>query len=865
MSDDRHRRVRALFDLVVDLDAAARARVLDDECGGDAELRRELDDLLSREQRTKDLRVPPVAERLQPAESESLIGPYRIVGRLGEGGFGVVHVAEQSAPLRRRVALKILKAGMDTKSVLARFDAERQTLALLDHPNIAKVFDAGETERGRPYFVMELVEGEPITAYADRRALSVPERLDLFIAVTQAVQHAHQKGIIHRDLKPSNVLVGEVDGKPVPKVIDFGIAKATRHALTEATLVTEAGQFMGTPEYMSPEQAGLADLDIDTRADIYSLGVMLYELLTGALPFDAELRRGGIARMQAAIRDAEPPRPSTRVTARGVAGAEAARQRRTDPPRLARALRRDLDWIVLKAMEKDRARRYDSASTLALEIRRFLDNEPVLAGPPSARYRLGKFARRHRVPLAVAAVVLASILSALFESNRQRVAAERARDEAEVARQDAERARGESEAVTGFLSNMLGAAAPREKGKDVTVMEILEEGAATIGERFADKPLIRARLMQTMGGVYYGLGRFDEARPFMAEAVAIREKELGPDHPDLAYSLNAYGILHMETGDLAAARPLYERALAMWEKTQGAEAPNVAQALNNLANVYWATGDYAGARPLMERALAIREKVRGPDHPSVAQTLNNLGALLDTMGDREAARSHYERALAIREKALGPEHPDVAQTLQNLAITIGAAGDPAGAIPFFERALAIQEKTLGPDHREVAMTLGDLGRAIFETGDGARARPYLERALAIQRGNSAQEPTELAASLINLGAVVAREGDTARARKLLDEAIAINRKALGPDHPEVATALAGLAAVEVIERRSEKAKALLEEAIRIGEKAFGANHPDNEARLRQLADVMRGLGDLASADALDARASACRTSSGSRR
>ncbi len=442
------------------------------------------------------------------------IGNYRLREKLGEGGMGVVHLADQEHPVKRRVALKILKAGMDTKAVLARFDAERQALAMMDHPNIAKVFDAGETERGLPYFVMELVKGEPITTYCDRHNLSLRDRLALFIPVCHAVQHAHHKGIIHRDLKPSNVLVMISDDKPVPKVIDFGIAKATAAALTEKTLFTEQGQLIGTPEYMSPEQAEMGGLDVDTRTDVYSLGVVLYELLTGALPFDAEtLRRAGVAGIQEIIRQEEPKKPSTKVSTLGEKSTAAARVRRTDTARLSRALRGDLDWIVLRAMEKDRTRRYETANGLAMDVARYLRDEPVLAGPPSAAYRMRKFAKRHRVALAFAAVVVASISYAAIESNRQRVAAQKARDE--------------SEAVTDFLAKMLGAVDPGKKGRDVTVREILDEAAKSIEKKFEAQPLVRARLMSTMGGVYRNLGRYAEARPLLEGSLAIREGAAG--------------------------------------------------------------------------------------------------------------------------------------------------------------------------------------------------------------------------------------------------------------------------------------------------------------------------------------------------
>lgn len=361
------------------------------------------------------------ATREQPGV---MIGPYKILQEIGEGGFGFVYMAQQSAPIKRKVALKIVKPGMDTRQVIGRFEAERQALAMMDHPNIAKVLDAGATPAGRPYFVMELVKGVPITEYCDTASLTTEERLELFQAVCHAVLHAHQKGIIHRDIKPSNVLVTLHDGAPVPKVIDFGIAKATGQDLTDKTVFTEYRHFIGTPEYMSPEQASMSGLDVDTRSDIYSLGVLLYELLTGTMPFDStKLRSAGYAEIQRIIKEEEPPKPSTRVgrtagkanpsSPGAVPAAEIARHRRTDVNSLRRALSGDLDWIVMKAMEKDRQRRYATCGALAEDIRRYLANEPILARPPSAAYRLRKFTRRNRGLIAGAGVLTAALFLAM--------------------------------------------------------------------------------------------------------------------------------------------------------------------------------------------------------------------------------------------------------------------------------------------------------------------------------------------------------------------------------------------------------------------------------------------------------------------
>ena len=376
----------------------------------------------------------PVTER--PGDT---IGPYKLLQQIGEGGMGVVYMAEQNEPVRRKVALKIIKPGMDSKQVIARFEAEQQALALMDHPNIAKVLDAGTTDSGRPYFVMELVKGQPITEYCDQHRLTPRERLELFVPVCQAIQHAHQKGIIHRDIKPSNILVAEYDEQAVPKVIDFGVAKAINQPLTEKTMFTAFGQIVGTLEYMSPEQAKVNQLDIDTRTDVYSLGVLLYELLTGTTPFDKQrLRAAAWDEMLRIIREEEPPKPSTRLSDSQQSVPSISADRHTEPAKLTKLVRGELDWIVMKALEKDRARRYDTASALAADIGHYLQDEPVVACPPSAAYRFRKFARRNKVALAVAGLILLFLIllgSGIGWTIRDREAREQAIARERTARQ----------------------------------------------------------------------------------------------------------------------------------------------------------------------------------------------------------------------------------------------------------------------------------------------------------------------------------------------------------------------------------------------------------------------------------------------
>jgi serine/threonine protein kinase/Tfp pilus assembly protein PilF len=698
-----------------------------------------------------------------PAPNDE-IGPYRLRERVGVGGMGEVWSADQQKPFRRRVALKIVKAGMDSSEVVARFEAERQALALMDHPCIAKVYDAGTTPLGRPFFAMEFVRGIPITEYCDKHKLSTRKRLELFIRLCDGVQHAHQKAVIHRDLKPTNVLVTEVDDEAIPKIIDFGVAKATSQPLTERTMFTHLGQMIGTPEYMSPEQADMSSEDIDTRTDIYSLGVILYELLAGELPFGAdELRAAGFDGIRKKIREEDPLTPSRRVTALGDSHDAA---RRTDAKALSKQLRGDVDWIIMKAIDKDRSRRYASASDLAADIHRHLRHEPVLASPPSVAYRTKKFVVRHRGAVVAASIVLAALILGIAGTT---IGLFRAKNAERVAREEAEAA----SQVSQFLEGLFAVSDPGEaRGNSITAREILDQGAERITRELEGQPIVEARLLVTMGRVYRRLGLYTEARTLLESALDLRREQLGAESLEVADAELELAWLLAAVGDSDAALELYEHALAVQQSTLGNETAEVAKTMSSIADVHKRARRYDEARELHLRALAIREKVLGPDHAEVSNSLNLLGNMYISMDDQESAIPLYKRALKIREKTLGKDHPRVATVLGNLGNAYWHMGEHEIAAEYNQRALAIQEKVLGPDHPDLAYALTNTANVLAAKGDYTAAQQVHKRALAIRRDHLRPDHPDLADTLYNLACVSALQGNREEAYLFLKEAVA---------------------------------------------------------------------------------------------
>ena len=693
------------------------------------------------------------------------IGHYSLVQQIGEGGYGVVFLAEQEEPVKRRVALKVIRPGMDSKQVLARFDAERQALALMDHPNIARVFDAGATDKGRPFFVMELVQGIKITDYCDSHNLSTQERLDLFVQICHAIQHAHQKGVIHRDIKPSNILVAMHDGVPVPKVIDFGVAKATEQRLTDKTIYTALEQMIGTPAYMSPEQAEKTGLDIDTRSDIYGLGVLLYELLTGKTPFDAkELLAKGIEEMRRTIREEEPRRPSTRLTTLGEGElTTTARCRQTDAPTLLNLVRGDLDWIVMKCLEKDRIRRYDTANGLASDVERHMDNEPVLARPPSKVYRFQKLVQRNQLACAAVAGIVCALLLGVVASVWQAVRATRAET---LAKQRL----AESEAISKFLTEVFQSPEPERNGRTITVAETLSAAARKLETDLASQPARRAKLQATLGWTCHTLGLYPEAialeekvRDYYlavagpenpdtlgamhrlassydlagrhGEALKLEEQVLplyrkvsGPEHPDTLWAMMALSAFYEEAGRIDEAMKLQEELVALSRKVNGAEHPQTLYALAGLADSYQADGRWDVALKLREELLALSRKVSGAEHPQTLALMSALAASCDDAGRLAEALKLREQVLALRRKVSGPEHLDTLNALNGLAWTLATSAAPE--LRNGTNAVALAEEAVAKTSRTNASFLDSLAAAYAETHQFAKAVHTQNEALA---------------------------------------------------------------------------------------------------------------------------------------
>lgn len=808
---------------------------------------------------------------------------YTLVEKLGEGGMGEVWVARQSEPVRRQVALKVIRAGMDSQAVLARFEAERQALALMDHPGIAKVLDGGSmsdmpgwpaAQHGRPFFVMELVDGQSLTDYCDQGKLPLRERLEIFVQVCRAVQHAHQKGVLHRDLKPSNVLVTELDGKPVAKVIDFGLAKALggTESLTTRDQHTVIGTVIGTPLYMSPEQLGVNDLDVDTRSDIYSLGVLLYELLTGATPLERQrMTTMPMYELIRQLREVEPTRPSARLGEYPPEQrARLAALRSADPVRLPRQLRGELDWIAAKALEKDRERRYETANALARDVERYLADEPVRARPPSVGYRLLKFGRRNWPLLAAAALLFLALSAGIigtglgllrahhaeaFAKEQARLAGEQ-RDRAtdamlaeqkalaaeRKANQEAKRRAEEAEAVAGFLVDVFRKPHPAADGRDLKVADLLRQAREGLGEGFQGDPAIRAALLAALGQTFTGLGMTREAEDAVGAALKLREEVLGPDHPETLASRNSLAQIHLALGRLSEAAALHEETLRRRTEVLGDQHADTLASRGNLASVYLAQGRAADALRLHTETLALRQAILGTDHEDTLAAQSNVATALLALGKYGQASQLLSECSARFDEKFGPDHPHALLARGNLADALLKMGRGAEAVRLHKEVLALRESKLGEDHPDTLVSRNNLATALAAVGQAAEAVTLHEtNGKLAEKKYGSSHPITLGCRG-NLAEGYLQMGRADLAAQLHGEVLRARLAQLGPLHPETLVSRNNLAAAQLARGRHEEARALHEENLKLREKALGLDHPDTLSSRNNLAAVHAAAG-----------------------
>ena len=864
MTDSTWKRTWEVFYAAIELPRGERESFVESAANGDASLRAEVLELLANHDATSFvLDHSPAHPKVSPVVAQSSlegqrIGAYTIRARVGFGGMGVVYDAHQEDPVQRRVALKVIHPGAHPDAA-ARFGMERQALARMSHPHIASVFDAGVIADGRPFIAMEFVEGVPLTEYCAKNHLDLSERLQLFVLVCQAIQHAHQKGIIHRDIKPSNVLVTVVDGKPAPKVIDFGVAKAVTPVSGSDGYRTVHGVLVGTLEYMSPEQLDPSGTDVDTRSDIYSLGVMLFELITGRLPFDWEvLRAEGLDGLRRVARELEVPRPS----------------RRTTDPAMRRQIEGDLDWILLKALDRDRSRRYASASELADDVRRHLANEPVLAGPPSASYRARKFVRRHRGAVTIAATAVLVMLVVAAALTLQALEIRRSA-------QTAERERVRAERVSEVMMDVFQSSDPYEtRGAEVTARQVLDRSVARV-RRLNDEPQVQASVLNSIGRVYGRMGVNESSEKLIRDALTIRRDVHHGDHLEVAESLESLGQVLLRNGKLPEADRALNEAVAMkrrllppddqrraeglrllggLQRTNGAfdaseksflealrlsqDSPTInpragyastATVLEELGNLYLKMGDHARGEASMRRALAIRRK-RSLDDPRTADAMMRLGNIVADKGKLAEGESLLSEGLAIMEKTVGPNSERLAVPLTGLGLVQHNQGKYDLAQANYLRSIEIWKTTQGESHPSIAFNYNNLGLLAHDQGNFTEAeRQFLATSALMQKVYKPNNP-DIALPISNLARLYHDMGRLAESEKLHRKALEMRRAVLKPGHPSLADTLVWMGKLYTETNRVKEGEAMLREGVEIRAKSF---QPD-DWRLAEARSLLGG-------------------------
>jgi eukaryotic-like serine/threonine-protein kinase len=859
MSSDAWTGLQTLFEAAISLEPAERADYLSRECGDDTGLRLQVESLLDATHagsRIDGIVGRAASELASSVTAGQRVGPWELIEEIGRGGMGAVFLARRAdGEYEARAAVKLI-GGIRTADHLRRFRTERQILAGLDHPNIARLLDGGSTPDGVPWVAMELVDGvqsdgdgkpsglsaEPITRYCDARGYDLERRLRLFRQVLSAVQHAHQKAIVHRDLKPSNVLVAEAEGQPLPKVIDFGIAKIIA-VDEEASGQTAQHALLGTLEYMSPEQAAGSRDGVDTRSDIYSLGVLLYELTTGTLPIPVEtLSAASPAELERLLRDTEPPAPSRRVAAsEGENALCRARARSTQPAHLARSLRGDLDNIVGMALRRDPAERYASVAQLAEDIDRYLAGYPVSAHPSTWRYRARRFVGRHRAEVIAAGITLVVLIgsTALFTI---RLAAERDRALLEATK---------SAEIAGFLQQIFEVPDPAAAaGGDITARQLLDDGAERITAGLAGQPAVRASLLGVIGRTYRGLGLFGEAVHRLEESIALRRSLGGEDDAETAALLHSLGSVRLEAGDAAGGEDALRDALALRVRLLGGEDTETAATRSALALNLRARGQYEEAESLARDAVHVHRRTLTAQDPELAQSLHALAFVLRSRRQHEESESLGREALAIRRSILDPSHPELLSTMANLALVLEARGTYGEAEALLVEVLERRSSRLGAEHPSTLVAHNNLAYMLWRTGQYARAEDTFREVLALGRRAFGSDHTTVAIMLNNLGAALRRAGALADAEAALREALAMNRRLLGNKHPRVAADMDNLGRVLLSAGDPAAAEDLHRAALAMNTRLVGSDDPALAASLSGLAAARAARGDTLQAESL---------------
>lgn len=843
MSVSRWERVKDVVYQAMQLDGHQRQSFVEQACASDTELRDQVESLLQAENAVQPdfLQAERHADSLADKDhaSAGILQPGQIfsdrfilIRKLGEGGMGQVWFCEQTTPVRRHVAVKLIKAGMYDEAVLRRFQSERQSLAIMEHPAIAKVYEAGTTAQGQPYFVMEYVPGLPITEYCDAKKLGISERLELFIQVCEGVQHAHQKAIIHRDLKPANILVVEVNGKPTPRIIDFGLAKLTT-PVEGQSLFTQPGLFIGTPAYVSPEQADPNGSDIDTRADVYSLGVILYVLLAGSQPFETGRRKPPLHELLRKLREEDPPSPSTKVSSDRESSTPAAEARGMDPKQLAAHLRGDLDWIAMKALEKDRDRRYGTPSELAADLTRYVNHEPILARPAGTGYRIQKYVRRHRIAVSVATglVLLLAAFAALQAVQLRRIIAERDR---------ANRERDRANRITDFMTGIFKVSDPSEaRGNTVTAREIMDKASNDLSNGLAKDPEVRTQMMRVMAGTYANLGLFHRAHQLAQQSLDERLKRFGPADPRTLESMSQLGgIVLREGSDYAAAEKLERDALEGERRAIGLEDPRTLDTLDYLAVIADYQGHCDEEEKIERQVIDTRSRNAGMDDPKTQTSMTNLADALWCEGRYADAEQEDRQLVEIALRTVGPNDPHTLGVTINLADSIKQQGRFGESEQMLRQVLSTAERVLGPDHPNTVLAMGNLAEVLDDEHRLVESQKLYAKALSVTTRTLGPEHPSALRFQSNLAGLFYKQGQLAEAEKLQETTLLTQLRVLGPNDPDTLATQSGLARTLLRERRYQEAEKAARKCYDAQLVALGPGHPDTLAALQLLGTAM---------------------------